>query len=68
MQLGGTGDVTQEAGDTESHVFRVAQHDQNNCNQTDYSAGNNNAGINTSLFLLGQAKPVEDYDTFVNSL
>jgi len=50
VQLGGTGDVTQEAGDTESHVFRVAQHDQNNCNQTDYSTGNNNAGI--SFFVL----------------
>ena len=74
VQFGGTCDVTQEAGDTESHVLWVAQHDQNDCNQTDYSAGDNNAGI--SFFVLHKhislsartGKPVENYYAFVNSL
>ena len=50
MQLGSSGDVAQKAGDAEAHVFRVAEQNQRDSDQTDDRSGDDNAGV--SLFVL----------------
>ena len=46
MHSGSTCDVTQEAGDAEAHVGRVAQQGQHNGCQADQAAGSNNQPVN----------------------
>ncbi len=44
MELGCTCNIAQEAGDTEAHVARVAQFNQQSRDKTHYCTGNNNTG------------------------